>query len=185
MAQSDKPLLALLAWTMAAHNGDIPTYRSIAMTDHLKRINLFTAAPNAAKGLLATSKYLEDASLAPVLVELVYLRVSLINGCAYCIDMHTRDLLAKGQTIDKLALLPVWDEAGALFDARERAALAWAESLTKVAATHAPDADYQQAAAVFSERELADLTTAIALMNALNRIGVGTRITPAAAKTAA
>lgn len=150
-----------------------------------KRINLFTAAPDAAKGLIAAKNYLEEASLSPVLVELVYLRVSLINHCAYCIDMHTRALLAKGESIDKLALVPVWDEAGPLFDARERAALAWAESLTNVSATCAPDADYQQAAAVFSERELADLTTAIALMNALNRIGVGTRITPAAVAKAA
>jgi AhpD family alkylhydroperoxidase len=149
-----------------------------------KRIDIFKAAPDAYKGLAAVAHYLDKCSLPRTLVELVNLRVSLINGCAYCIDMHTRSLREQGVAVDKLALLPVWEEAGALFDARERAALAWAESLTDVARTKAPDADYAQAAAVLGEQELADLTVAIALMNAFNRIGVGSRMMPAAAAAA-
>lgn len=148
------------------------------------RIDLFKAAPDAFKGLIATKTYLEDCGLSPVLVDLVYLRVSQINGCAYCIDMHTRDLVKKGVTIDKLALLPVWDEAGALFDERERAALAWAEVVTEVAASKVPDVDYDKVRVVFNDRELADLTVAISLMNAFNRIGVSGRITPAAVVSA-
>lgn len=150
-----------------------------------KRLNLFKAAPNAAQGLVAVKTYLQECSLARELVDLVYLRVSQINGCAYCIDMHTHELLEGGMVMARLALLPVWREAEALFGERERAALAWAESLTRVADTGAPDADYDAAAAVFSERELGDLTVAVSLMNAFNRIGVGTRIVPAAVARAA
>jgi AhpD family alkylhydroperoxidase len=148
-----------------------------------KRIDVFKTAPDAYKGLGAVSQYLDKCSLPRALVELVNLRVSLINGCAYCIDMHTRSLREHGVAVDKLALVPVWEEAGALFDARERAALAWAESLTNVAVTRAPDADYERTAAVFSEQELADLTVAVALMNAFNRIGVGSRMVPRAVAT--
>ncbi|MOA46553.1 hypothetical protein D3C78_1690800 [compost metagenome] len=96
--------------------------------------------------------------------------------------MHSRDLLKSGLAVDKLVLLPVWREAGAVFSPRERIALAWAESVTRVAETGVPDADYGAAAAEFSEQELADLTYAIGLMNAFNRFGVAFRSTPAAAK---
>jgi AhpD family alkylhydroperoxidase len=149
-----------------------------------KRIDLFKAAPNAAQGLITVKNYLRECGLPHELVEMVNLRVSLINGCAYCIDMHTRDLLKGGVAAEKVALLPVWREAGPLFDARESAALAWAESLTRVAETGAPDDDYARAAALFSEKELADLTVVISLMNAFNRIGAGTRMVPAAAAAA-
>lgn len=145
-----------------------------------QRIALADAAPLAAKGLSVASGYLTQCSLPVLLIDLVYLRVSLINGCAYCIDMHSRDLLKHGLSIDKLVLVPVWQEAGALFDARERAALAWAESVTRVAQTQVPDADYAAVSAVFNPRELADLTMAISVMNAWNRIGVSLRMTPAA-----
>jgi AhpD family alkylhydroperoxidase len=121
---------------------------------------------------------------AQELINLVYLRVSQINGCAYCIDMHTRDLLKLGLAVDKLVLVPVWREAGEVFDARERSALAWAETVTRVADTHVPDADYEAAAAEFSATELADLTYAIGLMNAFNRLGVSFRTPPAAAAKA-
>ena len=108
--------------------------------------------------------------------------MSLINGCAYCIDMHSRDLLKRGMAVEKLVLVPVWREAGDLFSERERAALAWAETVTRVADTAVPDADYRDAAAAFSEKELADLTIAIALMNAYNRLAVSFRTPPAAAQ---
>lgn len=138
-------------------------------------------APAGMKALGTVYGYVAQSGLSPVLVNLVYLRVSQINNCAYCLDMHTRDLLEQGQSIDKLALLQAWREAGALFDDRERAALAWAEAVTRVADTAVPDGDYESARAVFQERELVDLTIAIGLMNAYNRIAISFRSTPRAA----
>ncbi len=111
----------------------------------------------------------------------MYLRVSQINGCAYCIDMHSRDLLKGGLSTDKLVLVPVWHEAGEVFSKRERAALAWAETVTRVAQTGVPDSDYEAARAAFSEKELADITYAVGLMNAFNRLGISFRVPPAAA----
>jgi alkylhydroperoxidase family enzyme len=98
--------------------------------------------------------------------------------------MHSRDLLKSGMAVEKLVLVPVWREAGDVFNTRERAALAWAETVTRVAATGVPDADYAAAAAEFSDKELADLTYAIGLMNAFNRFGISFRSTPAAAAKA-
>ncbi|CCN04585.1 carboxymuconolactone decarboxylase family protein [Bordetella bronchiseptica] len=145
------------------------------------RIDYNQVAPGAAAALAGVYGYVMKSGLAPALVELVYLRVSQINNCAFCLDMHTRDLLKKGVTVEKLALLQAWREAGGLFDARERAALAWAESVTQVAQTGVPDQDYQDARAVFGEKELVDLTVAIGLMNAYNRMAIGFRNTPKAA----
>ncbi|MDH6169462.1 AhpD family alkylhydroperoxidase [Variovorax boronicumulans] len=145
-----------------------------------KRLDYNQIAPAGIKALGTVYGYIAQSGLSPVLVDLVYLRVSQINNCAYCLDMHTRDLLKKGQAIDKLALLQAWREAGALFDARERAALAWAESVTRVAETAVPDEAYEAARAVFEERELVDLTIAIGLMNAYNRMAISFRNTPKA-----
>ncbi|GGC89024.1 carboxymuconolactone decarboxylase family protein [Undibacterium terreum] len=147
-----------------------------------QRFDIPKSAPDAYKGLGSVKTYLQNCSLSPVLVELVNLRVSQINGCAFCIDMHSRNLLKKGVSIDKLVLVAVWQEGGTLFDAQERAALAWAESVTNVAETGVPDISYEAAAAVFSEKEMSDLTVTIALMNAFNRIGVSARLAPAAAR---
>lgn len=144
------------------------------------RLDFRKIAPNAGKGFFAASAYLTQCSVPKVLVDLVYLRVSQINGCAYCIDLHSRDLQNEGVSIDKLMLLPVWREAGPLFDGRERAALAWAEVVANVARTGAPDADFAAVSAVFSEREVVDLTMAVSLMSAFNRLGVSLRITPVA-----
>jgi AhpD family alkylhydroperoxidase len=107
--------------------------------------------------------------------------VSQINGCAYCIDMHSRDLIKGGTTVEKLVLVSVWPEAGSLFTAQERAALRWAETVTRVAETAVPDAEFQAVAAHFSEKELADLTIAIGLMNVYNRIAISFRRPPDAA----
>lgn len=148
------------------------------------RIDYAKASPDGYKALGAVHAYLQSCGLAPQLIDLVYLRVSQINGCAYCIDLHSRDLLKLGVTVDKLVLVPVWREAGAFFSARERSALAWAETVTRVADTGVPEADYQAAAAEFSDKELADLSYAIGLMNAFNRLGVGFRLRPAAANQA-
>jgi AhpD family alkylhydroperoxidase len=146
------------------------------------RLAYASAAPAGIKALGGVHAYVAQCGLPPDLVDLVYLRVSQINGCAYCIDMHTRDLLKRGLAIDKIALVPVWEEGGELFDTRERAALAWAETVTKIAETHAPEADYKAAAAVFGEKELTDLTIAIGLMNLYNRLAISFRTTPQAAR---
>ena len=145
-----------------------------------KRLDYNQLAPAGIKALGNVYGYVAQSGLSPVLVDLVYLRVSQINNCAYCLDMHTRDLLKKGQAIEKLALLQAWREAGSLFDERERAALAWAESVTLVAETGVPDSDYAAARAVLDERELVDLTIAIGLMNAYNRMAISFRNTPQA-----
>lgn len=149
------------------------------------RLDYTKASPGGVKALGGVYGYIMQSGLDPALVELVYLRVSQINGCAYCIEMHTRDLVRKGVKYEKLALVPVWHESGKLFDDRERAALAWAESVTRVADTHVPDDVFQAAAAVFGEKELSDLTMAIGLMNAFNRLAISFRRAPDAASGAA
>ena len=154
------------------------------------RLDYNQLAPAGAKALGTLYGYVAQSGLSPALVDLVYLRVSQINNCAFCLDMHTRDLLKKDLPIEKLALLQAWREAGDLFDPRERAALAWAESVTRVADTGVPDEDYEAAREVFAEKELVDLTLAIGLMNTYNRMAISFRNTPQAvveqqAKTAA
>jgi AhpD family alkylhydroperoxidase len=149
------------------------------------RIDYSKASPEGYKAFGAVYVTLLKGDLPKQLIDLVYLRVSQINGCAYCIDMHSRDLLKSGLAVEKLVLVPVWHDAGAVFSARERAALAWAESVTRVAETGTPDADYEAAAAEFGDKDLADLTYAIGLMNTFNRLGVAFRSTPAATAAAA
>jgi AhpD family alkylhydroperoxidase len=146
-----------------------------------KRLDYNPIAPNGVKALGGVYGYVMQSGLPAVLVDLVYLRVSQINNCAYCLDMHIRDLLKKGQKIEKLALVQAWSDAGNLFDERERAALAWAETVTRVAETGVPEDAYQAARAVFEEKELVDLTIAISLMNAYNRMAISFRNTPQAA----
>jgi AhpD family alkylhydroperoxidase len=147
-----------------------------------QRMDYNAATPAGVKALGGVYRHVTQSGLSKTLVDLVYLRVSQINGCAYCIDMHSRDLLKEGVSVEKLVLVPAWREGGPLFDQTERAALAWAETVTRVSETGVPDADYEAAAAVFGEKELADLTIAIGLMNAYNRLAVSFRNTPAAAK---
>src|SRR3979411_3341882 len=127
------------------------------------RLDYAKASPEGFKALGGVYVSIQKSGLPKQLIDLVFLRVSQINGCAYCIDMHSRDLLKLGVSVDKLVLVPVWHEAGDVFSTRERAALAWAETGTGVAEPHFPDADYQAAAAEFSDKELADLTYAIGL----------------------
>ncbi len=148
------------------------------------RLDYAKASPEGFKALGGVYVAVQKSGLPKELINLVYLRVSLINGCAYCIDMHSRDLLKDGLAVDKLVLVPVWHDAGAVFTPRERAALAWAETVTRVAETGVPDADYAAAATEFNDKELADLTYAIGLMNVFNRLGITFRTPPAAAATA-
>ena len=149
-----------------------------------KRIDYAKASPEGYKAFGGVYVTLQKSGLQKELVNLVYLRVSQINGCAFCIDMHSRDLLKGGIMVDKLVLVPVWRESGDVFSHRERAALAWAETVTRVAETGIPDAAYEAAAVEFSEKEFSDLTYAIGLMNAFNRFGIAFRSTPAAAANA-
>lgn len=146
-----------------------------------RRIDYNQVAPNGVKALGGVYGYVLQSGLPAELVELVYLRISQINNCAYCLDMHTRDLVKKGVSIEKLALVQAWREGGELFNDVECAALAWAETVTLVAQTGVPDSDYQAARAVFNEKELVDLTIAISLMNAFNRMAISFRNTPQAA----
>jgi AhpD family alkylhydroperoxidase len=145
-----------------------------------QRLDYTQIAPAGVKALGGVYGYVMQSGLPAALVDLVYLRVSQINNCAYCLDMHTRDLLKKGQKVEKLALVQAWAEAGKLFDDRERAVLAWAETVTRVAETGVPDDAYRAARAIFEERELVDLTIAIGLMNAFNRMAISFRDTPRA-----
>jgi AhpD family alkylhydroperoxidase len=149
------------------------------------RIDYAKVSPDGYKAFGGVYMTLQKSGLPKELVDIVYLRISQINGCAYCIDMHSRDLLKGGLAVDKLVLVPVWHEAGEVFSRRERAALAWAETVTRVSETGVPDADYEAAIAEFGDKELADLTYAIGLMNAFNRFGISFRATPAAAAAAA
>jgi AhpD family alkylhydroperoxidase len=148
------------------------------------RIDYAKISPAGYKAFGGVYVHVQNSSLSKDLINLVYLRVSQINGCAYCIDMHSRDLLKSGIEIDKLVLVPVWRDAGAVFSPRECAALAWAETVTRVAETGVPDVDYQAASAEFGDKELADLTYAIGLMGAFNRLGISFRTPPAAAAPA-
>jgi AhpD family alkylhydroperoxidase len=148
------------------------------------RIDYAKVSPDGYKAFGGVYLAVQKSGLPLELINLTYLRVSQINGCAYCIDMHSRDLLKQGLAVEKLVLVPVWRDAGDVFSTRERVALAWAETVTRVAETGVPDADYDAAAGEFSDKELADLTYAIALMNAFNRLGVTFRSIPAAATKA-
>lgn len=142
------------------------------------RVSLQAEVPGFAQAMArlqrASTTELREAGVEPRLAELVKIRASQLNGCAYCLDMHTKDARAIGETEQRLYALPAWREAP-FYTARERAALAFAESVTLVADTHVPDSDYQAVAAEFSEREIAALLTAIVTINSWNRIVAATR----------
>jgi AhpD family alkylhydroperoxidase len=140
------------------------------------------------KALHALEQYLRTSGLEPALIELVKLRASLTNGCAYCVDLHTKDALAKGETEQRLFAVPVWRETP-FFSPRERTALAWTEAVTQIGRSGVSDALYAEAQAQFTEKELVDLTFAVIAINAWNRLAVTFRPavgsdTPAAATVA-
>ena len=139
-----------------------------------KRITWAIAAPDAMKAQLGVHTYLEGCGLPVTLQELIFLRVSQINGCGYCLDMHAKALRAAGEGQQRLDCVAGWREAHGLFSAREQAALAWAEALTLVADTRqVPDAIYDAVKTQFSDRELVDLTLAICSINTWNRLNIG------------
>lgn len=141
---------------------------------HNLRLPYANLAPAPYKALADASTALRLASIGIKLVDLVFLRVSQINGCAFCVDKHAFDLLARGEDVQRINNLSTWREVG-FFDARERAALAWAECLTDIGLTHASDADFAAVRAQFSEQEVAELSFAVAVMSAWNRMGVAMR----------
>ena len=138
------------------------------------RLPYQTLSPEAYQGLGLTKKALNKSSLGKPLIELVYLRVSQINGCAFCLEMHAAALRAGGVPNAKLDSLAGW-RVSAHFSQRERAALAWTESLVDVADRHAPDEDFEPLKGHFTDVEIADLSFAIALMSAFNRLAIGMR----------
>lgn len=138
------------------------------------RLPYFKLSPDAFNGLLAAKKALEQSSLGQALVELVFLRISQINGCAYCLDMHSKALRQRGEDQAKLDQVAGW-RVSPVFSDRERSALAWAESVTHIDRTGAPDEVYDPLKVHFSKAEIADLTFAIAIMNAFNRLAVSMR----------
>jgi len=141
------------------------------------RLEIQKVAPEAYRAMLALSAYGRNAGLESELVELVKVRASQINGCAYCIDMHTKDARAHRETEQRLYGLAAWRETP-FFTERERAALAWTEALTLISETHAPDDVYENARQHFSELELVNLTMAIVTINSWNRLMLGFRTVP-------
>jgi AhpD family alkylhydroperoxidase len=136
------------------------------------RMNFFTAAPAGVEALSGVAKYVHAEKFDPKLKALVELRVSQINGCAFCLNMHTQEARALGESQQRLDCLSAWRETK-FYTEREQAAFAWAETLTLIATEHAPEEIYQAVAKQFSEKELADLTLIIVNMNAWNRISIG------------
>lgn len=150
-----------------------------------QRLDAYAAAPDALKAVLGLEAYIRGCGLEHSLVELVKMRASQINGCAFCLDMHSRDARRHGETEQRLYLLNAWRETS-LYTPRERAALAWTEALTLISETHAPDEDYAELKRHFSEREMVDLTTLIGLINTWNRLAIAFRRgVPAEEKAAA
>ncbi len=140
----------------------------------MQRLNYMKVSPEALQSMLGLETYLAKSSIEHSLLHLVKMRASQINGCAYCLDMHSKDARAEGETEQRLYTLNAWRETP-FFSPRERAALEWTETLTLIAQTHAPDDVYAQVRSELSEQELADLTLAIVAINGWNRIAIGFR----------
>ncbi len=142
------------------------------------RLHYATAAPGVFKAMLQLSEYARQSGLEESLLNLVDLRASQINGCAYCLDMHTKDARAAGESEQRLYLLPAWREARSFYSEREQAALEWTEAVTLVAEGHVPDEVYERVRPHFTDEELANLTLAVITINSWNRLNVAFR-TPA------
>ena len=138
------------------------------------RSNIFQTAPDASKAMIEVEKCIEGSGLEYSLLELVRIRASQINGCAFCINMHVGDALKNGEQPMRIHLLDAWRDSP-LYSDRERAALGWTEALTKVAKTHAPDPDYELLKSQFNDSEIGYLTLLIGQINAWNRIQIGLR----------
>ncbi|HET6978880.1 MAG TPA: carboxymuconolactone decarboxylase family protein [Pyrinomonadaceae bacterium] len=141
------------------------------------RIDYLKSARGAYHALLGIEHYLQQCGLDESLQNLIKLRVSQINGCAYCIDMHWKDLKAAGESEQRLYGLDAWEESTYYTD-RERAALAWAESVTNLHDGHVPDAVFEHVRNFFNDKELADLTVAVTAINSWNRLSIAARTVP-------
>ena len=144
------------------------------MTTANQRLRYAKVAPDAYRAMLALEDYVRSAGIEPALLELVKLRASYLNGCAYCVDMHTKDARAAGETEQRLYAVPVWRETP-FFTPRERAALAWTEAITELGREGVSDEVYDAARAHFDEAELVRLTMAIVVINGWNRLSVAFR----------
>lgn len=144
-----------------------------------QRLNFLELTPNVVRAMLGLHKPLSQSGLEKSLLDLIYFRVSQINGCAFCLDMHSKDLRADGETEQRLYVLEAWRESPFYSD-RERAALAWAEAVTTLTGKDVPDDVYKQARAQFSETELVNLTLAVVTINGWNRLNIAFRTTPGA-----
>src|SRR5215813_13492057 len=142
-----------------------------------QRLNYLEVAPGAVKAMFGLGGYLAQTGLEEKLLDLLYFRVSQINGCAYCLDMHSKDLRARGETEQRLYVLEAWRESP-FYSERERAALAWAEAVTTLRDKEVPDEVYEQARGQFSEAELVNLTLAVTTINTWNRLNIAFRTTP-------
>jgi AhpD family alkylhydroperoxidase len=142
-----------------------------------QRINVLEKGQGAMKAMLGLSAYLAKSPIEKKLLHLVEFRVSQINGCAYCLDMHSKDLRHEGETEKRLYMLEAWRETP-FYTKREHAALAWAEAVTLITEGHVPDEVYEEARKEFSEEELIDLTLAITAVNSWNRANIAFRTTP-------
>jgi AhpD family alkylhydroperoxidase len=138
------------------------------------RLDYTKASPKAMEAMYALERYVRNSSLEPRLLELVKLRASQINGCAYCVDMHTKDARTHGETEQRLFAVVVWKEAP-FFTERERAALAWTEAVTLVSRDQVPDEIYEIARREFTENDLIDLTMAVIAINGWNRLAISFR----------
>ena len=139
------------------------------------RLNPYQAAPDAVKALTTLENYVQSCGLEPSLIDLVKTRASQINGCAFCIHMHTHEARSRGETEERLYLLDAWRESP-LYSERERAALAWTEAVTLVSQTHIPDAVYEEIRGHFAPDEIVKLTLLVTTINAWNRIAIGFRL---------
>lgn len=141
------------------------------------RIDFLKVGRGAFEAMLGIEKYLNGSGLETTLLDLIRLRASQVNGCAYCIDMHWKDLRVAGETEQRLYGLDAWEESPYYSD-RERAALAWTEAVTNIQSGHVPDSVYEQVRKLFTETELADLTLAITAINSWNRLNIAARTVP-------
>jgi AhpD family alkylhydroperoxidase len=139
------------------------------------RLNAYKADPNAMKAMMGLEDYIQKSGLEPSLIDLVKTRASQINGCAYCIHMHTSDARKRGETEERLYLLDAWHESP-LYTERERAALGWTDAVTLVSQTHVPADVYEAVRQQFTEEELVKLTLLVATINAWNRIAISFRM---------
>ncbi|MGA8010998.1 MAG: carboxymuconolactone decarboxylase family protein [Candidatus Acidiferrales bacterium] len=147
-----------------------------------KRLNPYKASPNGYQAMAALEHFVMSCGIERPLLELVKMRASQINGCAYCLDMHSKDARALGETEQRLYLLNAWREAP-FYSERERAALEWTEAITLIAGKQVPDDVYERVAAQFSPEELANLTLAIASINSWNRLSISFQIEPGSYKS--